>query len=236
VGPQKAKIRLVLILCPLLVLLSCGGLATKNHPPLVFALNLSAQPVSLALAKGTESLVTIDSLGPLASRALTKVEVTDGVILRQGTPGTPPVKEWADPAGAAYSLRFEAGELYAIVVDPRGQAALYSVPETYSSDPKLCIVNATATTLSQVQAAATWAKNVKVYTQDVAPVVPSEFLSFEPKTLGLYWQTLDQVSEGAYTPAQGFDGHPLKFSFEAGRYYLFLAGNGAVRDITPTLD
>lgn len=234
--PQKAKIRPLLLLAPLVLVISCGGLATKNHAPMVFALNLSDHPVSLALAKGTEALVTIDSLGPMASRPLTRLEATDGVILRQGSPGVPPVKEWTDPAGVAYPLRFEVGQLYAIVVDPRGQAALYSVPETYSSDPKLCIVNATATTLSQVQAAATWAKNIKVYTQDVAPVVPSEFLSFEPKTLGLYWQTLDQVADGTYTPAQGFDGHPLKFSFEAGRYYLFLAGNGAVRDITPTLD
>lgn len=220
----------------LLLISSCSGLATKNHAPLVFALNLSDHPVSLSLAKGTESLVAIESLGPMASRPLTKMAVTDGVVLRQGEPGLPPVKEWSDAAGVAYSLQFEMGQLYAIVVDPLGKAALYAVPETYSADPKLCIVNATATTLSQVQAAAIWAKNVKVYAQDVAPVVPSEFYSFEPKTLALYWQTLDQVPDDGYTPAQGFDGHPLKFSFESGRYYLFLAGNGAVRDITPTLD
>lgn len=217
------------------LLSSCGGLATKNHPPLVFALNLSSAPVTLHLMKGDEVLAGFDTLAPQESRPLVRIAEADGVILRQtGADGAS--SEWADPAGSPYSLRFQAGSLYALVVDPLGQAALYALPETYSSDPKLCIVNAGATTLAQVQAAPAWAKNVKVYAQDVAPVVPSEFHSFKAQTLGLYWQTLDQVEDATYVTAAGFDGKPLRTTFEEGRYYVFLAGVGAVRDLTPTLD
>jgi len=236
VTPRDSTLSPIALVLSLFLLASCGGLATKGHPPLVFALNLSSEPVSLSLVRGTEVLQSIPSLGPLQSQPLTKVEVSDGVVLRQGPGGTSPAQDWTDPAGVPYSLRFEKGQLYAIVVDPLGRVALYAVPETYSSDPKLCIVNVTGTTLGQVQAAAAWAKNVKVYAQDVAPAVPSEFHSFGPKTLGLYWQTLEQVPGGTHTPALGVDGNPLKLTFESGRYYLFLAGNGAVRDLTPTLD
>ncbi len=49
--------------------------------------------------------------------------------------------EWTDPAGTPYALRFQEGHLYAVVVDAAGQAAVYDLPETYSSDPKLCVVN-----------------------------------------------------------------------------------------------
>lgn len=203
---------------------------------MVFALNLSAQPTFLALVKDDTVLASFPSVGPLESLPLIKVDVSEGVVLRSGGGDATPGSDWTDPSGTPYSLRFQNGHLYAIVVDPLGHAAVYSLPETYSSDPKLCVVNVTSTTLSQVQAAPDWAKNVKVYAQDVVPVVPSEFYSFEPKTLGLYWQTLGQAPDGLHTVARGADGRPLRPPFETGRYYLFLAGNGAIHDLTPTLD
>lgn len=220
----------------MVVLASCNGLATKGHEPMVFALNLSSQPVSLTLGKEGSEALRIDSLQPRESRPLTRLPRAEGVILRQGPAGAGADREWTDPSGTPYALSFSDGQLYALIVDPQGQAAVYALPETYSSDPKLCIINASPDTLVQVQVAPAWARNVKVYSQDVAPVVPSEFYSFAPKTLGLYWQTKEQAAAGAHTDALGLDGRPLRTSFEAGRYYLFLAGDGAVRDLTPTLD
>lgn len=220
----------------LLLLSSCSGLTTKDHPPLVFALNLSSETVSLSLVGGDKVLAAFPEVAPLESRPLTKVPVSDGVVLTM-IPGEQTAEmPWTDPSGTPYSLRFQTGRLYAIVVDSLGKAALYSLPETYTADPKLCVVNVLPTTLAQVQAAPDWAKNVKVYSQDVAPVVPSEFYSFEPKTLGLYWQTQEQTADGSHTVAIGDDGRPQRPTFEANRYYLFLAGDGAVRDLTPTLD
>ena len=220
----------------LLVLASCNGLSTKNHRPLVFALNLSSGPVSLVLAKDEAVLAAFENLAPLESRPLTKVPVIDGAVLRHGAGVQPATTEWTDPSGTPYNLRLQEGGLYAIVVDPLGQAALYTLPETFSNDPKLCVVNVTGSTLSQVQAAPDWAKNVKIYAQDVVPIVPSEFYSFEPKTLSLYWQTLDQTASGAHFTAKGIDGRPLRQTFASGRYYLFLAGDGTLRDLTPNLD
>ena len=220
----------------LLVLTSCNGLSTKNHQPLVFALNLSSETVSLILSKDEAVLAAFANLAPLESRSLTKVPVIDGAVLRHGTGIQPATTEWTDPSGTPYSLRFQEGGLYAIVVDPLGQAAIYTLPETFSSDPKLCVVNVTGATLSQVQAAPDWAKNVKIYVQDLVPVVPTEFYSLEPKTLGLYWQTLEQTAEGDHFTAKGLDGNPVRQTFAEGRYYLFLAGDGALRDLTPNLD
>ena len=218
----------------MIVLASCNGLTTKDHPPLVYALNLSPDSISLALVKGDSVLATFPSVGPLESRPLTRVDNVDGAVLRFDRSGS--ATDWTDPSGTPYSLRFQPGRLYAIVVDPNGKAAVYSLPENYSSDPKLCIVNVTSSNLSQVQAAPDWAKNVKVYAQDVVPVVPSEFYSFEPKTLGLYWQNSEQTPDNAHTAALGPDGKPLRQSFESHRYYLFLAGDGSIRDLTPALD
>jgi len=215
----------------LAALVSCNGLATKDHPPLVYALNLSSTTTSLSLVKGSEVLASFPSVRPMESRPLTTVQVTDGAVLKFGRDTV-----WTDPSGTAYGLRFQPGQIYALVVDPSGKAALYFLPETYSSEPKLCLVNVSSASLPQVQAAPDWAKNVKVYAQDVVPVVPSEFYSLEPKTLGLYWQTLAQMAEGGHTVALGTDGKPLRQSFESGRYYLFLAGDGSVRDLTPALD
>ena len=225
-----------MLIVVLLTFASCNGLATKNHQPLVFALNLSSSPVSLVLTKDQNELVVFPNLAPLESRPLFKVPVSDGVLLRHGSGLQPAITEWTDPSGTPYSLKFQEGGLYAIVVDLQGQAALYSLPETFSDEPKLCIVNVTGKTLSQVQAAPDWAKNVKVYAQDAVPVVPSEFYSIEPKTLGLYWQTLEQTAKGEHTTAKGLDGKPLRQAFVDGRYYLFLAGEGSVRDLTPNLD
>lgn len=226
----------ILLVLTVLTLGSCNGLSTKNHPPMVFALNLSAAPVSLALVRDSGTLVEFASIGPGESRPLTKVQSATGVVLRQGKGGETPSVSWTDPSGTPYNLRFQTGELYALVVDPTGQAAFYALPETYSDDPKLCVVNVLPTTLSQVQAAPDWAKNVKVYAQDLVPVVPSEFYSIEPKTLGLYWQTLDQVSKGDHTTALGPDGRPLRQTFLSGHSYLFLAGKGDIRDLSPTID
>ena len=224
------------LLVVLLSFASCNGLATKNHHPLVFALNLSSSPVSLVLTKDQNELVVFPNLAPLESRPLTKVPVGDGVLLRHGAGLQPATTEWTDPSGSPYSLKFQEGGLYAIVVDLQGQAALYSLSETFSGEPKLCIVNSTDKSLSQVQAAPDWAKNVKVYVQDLAPVVPSEFYSIAPQTLGLYWQTLEQTAKGDHLSAKGFDGKPLRQSFLEGRYYLFLAGDGSIRDLTPNVD
>lgn len=218
------------------VLMSCNGLNSKDHAPLVFALNLSSKTVSLSLVAGTTELVTFPSVVPLESRALTKVADVDGAVLLTSAGGTSPTTEWTDPSGTPYSLRLQPGRLYAIVVDPAGKAALYSLPETYSDDPKVSFVNGTSATLSQVQAAPDWAKNVKAYAQDLAPVVPTEFYSLEPKTLGFYWQTLEQTADGGHTVAVGADGAPLRPTLETGRYYLFLAGDGSLRDLTPTID
>jgi hypothetical protein len=226
----------VALVLALWLLASCNGLATKNHDPFVFALNLSSASVSLALEKNEVVLAKFLNLTPMESRPLTRLEPIDGAVLRQGVGDQPAGTSWTDPSGTAYSLRFQTGHLYAIVVDPSGQAALYTLPETYSTDPKVCIVNVTGNTLSQVQAAPDWSKNVKVYAQDLVPVVPSEFYSIEPKTLGLYWQRIDQINQGGYISSLGPDGKPLRQIFEAGRFYLFLAGDGAVRDLTPTLD
>lgn len=214
---------------------SCSGLTTKDHPPLVFALNLGQTTAHLSLVKGDEVLVDFAAVEPLESRPLTRVPVTEGAVLRLGVTD-PPGTDWTDPSGTPYNLRLQNGHLYAIVVDFTGKAALYSLPEVYSSDPKLCVVNATPYTLSQIQVAPDWAKNVKVYAQDVAPVIPSEFYSFEPKTLGLYWQTLEQVADGGHSAALGSDGQVLRNSFDSDRYYLFLAGEGSLRDLTPQLD
>lgn len=203
---------------------------------MVFALNLSSKTVSLSLEGDNEVLVSFLSVGPLESRPLTKLVSAEGVVLKASLEDSGVSTDWTDPSGTPYSLRFQEGHLYAVVVDPRGQAAVYALPETYSQDPKVCIVNATPQTLSQVQVAPDWAKNVKIYAQDMAPVVPTEFYSVEPKVLGLYWQTLEQVGDGAHSAAQGSDGKPLRFSFENDRYYLFLAGEGSLRDLTPTLD
>jgi len=202
----------------------------------VYALNLSSQTVSLSLVQGGADLVRFESLAPLESRPLTKVAASDGVVLQVGTEGGESLSPWTDPSGTPYALRFQPGHLYAIVVDPLGRAALYFLPETYSDDPKLCIVNVTPTTLAQVQAAPDWAKNVKVYAQDVVPVVPSEFYALEPKTLGFYWQTLDQLPDNAHTVALGPEGDPIRPTLEPNHYYLFLAGDGSIRDLTPTLD
>ena len=220
----------------LTLLVSCNGLATKNHEPYVFALNLSSVSVSLALEKNEVVLAKFPDLAPMESRPLTRLAPVEGAVLRQGAAGQPTSTSWTDPSGTSYSLRFQPGHLYAIVVDPLGQAALYSLPEIYSTDPKICVVNVASATLSQVQAAPDWAKNVKVYIQDLVPVVPSEFYSLEPKTLGLYWQTLDQATQGGHETAASPDGKPLRQAFESHRFYLFLAGDGAVRDLTPTLD
>lgn len=190
----------------------------------------------MILSKDAAEFAVFANLKPLESRPLLKVPVGDGAVLRVGSGVQPATKEWTDPSGTPYSLKFQEGGLYAVVVDPLGQAALYSLPETFSNDPKLCIVNVTAATLSQVQAAADWAKNVKVYAQDVVPVVPSEFYSVEPKTLGLYWQTLEQSAKGDHVTAHGLDSKPLRQSFLEGRYYLFLAGEGSIRDLTPNLE
>ena len=220
----------------LLSLGSCSDLATKNHPPLVFALNLSPVSVSLALVHEGAVLVDFSNLAPMESQRFTRIEASNDVVLRQGAGGQAPVNEWTDPSGTPYALRFQEGHLYAVIVDPKGQAALYSLPETYSSDPKIGIVNVTDRTLAQVQAAPDWAKNVKLYAQDLVPVVPSEFYSVEPKVLGMYWQTLAQAGSGAHTTALDALGKPLRQTFEPNHYYLFLAGDGAVRDVTPTLD
>jgi len=204
----------------------------------VFALNLSPHPVSLSLAKGDQVLVGFENLASMESRPLARLDAVEGAVLRLETvPGTEPL-EWTDPSGTPYQLQFRAGELYAIVVDPQGKAALYSLPETYSDDPKVCIVNGLGRVLSQVQVAPDWAKNVKIYTQDVVPVVPSEFYSVPAKSLGLYWQTVDQTLSGAHETARGFDGKPLRQAFEADHYYLLLAGatEGVIRDLTPHLD
>ncbi len=203
---------------------------------MVFALNLSSQTVSLALMSDGVALVEFPHLAPMQSERMTALAPVDGVVLVQGLTGQTATTEWTDPSGTPYSLRFQTGYSYAVIVDPKGQAALYSLPETYSSDPKLCIVNTTNRTLSQVQAAPDWAKNVKVYAQDMVPVVPSELFSFPPKLLGLYWQTLEQASTGTYTKALGFDGKPLRQNFESDHIYLFLAGESALRDLTPALD
>ena len=220
----------------LLVFTSCSGLSTKNHRPLVFALNLSSSSVSLVLVKDSTVLADFSNLAPLESRRLTQVPEVDGAILRHGAGGGTVTTEWTDPSGTPYSLRLSAGGLYAIIVDTQGQAALYTLPETYSDDPKVCFVNSGPGSLSQIQAAPEWAKNVKVYIQDISPVVPSEFYSIEPKTLGLYWQTVDQAPKGDHTAAKGLDGKPLRQAFLPGRYYLFLAPEGSVRDLTPNLD
>jgi len=181
-------------------------------------------------------LAKFPNLAPMESRPLSRLPAVEGAVLRQGLGDQPASSNWTDPSGTAYALRFQPGQFYAIVVDPLGQAALYSLPETYSTDPKVCVINVTGTFLSQVQAAPDWSKNIKVYAQDVVPMVPSEFYSIEPKTLGLYWQTLDQVKDGGYITAQDAEGKPLRQVFEPRRFYLFLAGDGAVRDLTPTLD
>jgi hypothetical protein len=219
-----------------LALASCNGLSTKNHPPLVFALNLSSNSVSLVLAKDDVELAVFANLAPLESRRLVKVPVSDGAFLRHGTGLQPATVEWTDPSGTPYGLKLQEGGLYAVIVDAQGQAALYTLPETFSDEPKLCIVNSSSATLSQIQAAPDWAKNVKVYAQDVVPVVPTEFFSVEPKTLGLYWQTLEQTAKGEHVTAKGPDGKPLRQAFLQGHYYLFLAGEGSVRDLTPNLD
>jgi len=211
-------------------------LATKNHDPFVFAFNLSSNSVSLALVKNEKVLVKFSNLAPMESRPLTRLAAVDGAVLREDLGDQSAAENWTDPSGTAYALRVQSGHLYAIVVDPLGHAALYSLSETYSTDPKICLINVSGTPLSQVQAAPDWSKNVKIYAQDVVPMVPSEFYSIEPKTLSLYWQTLDQVKPGTYVTAQGLDGKPLRQTFESGRFYLFLAGDGAVRDLTPTLD
>jgi hypothetical protein len=220
----------------LLLLASCSGLSSKSHRPLVFALNLSPSPVSLALVKDSATLLDIPILAPLENSPLRAAADEDGVFLRHGPAGGPAETEWTDPSGTPYSLRLQSGRIYAIVVDPTGQASLYTLPETYNDEPKLSVVNVTKATLSQVQVAPDWAKNIKVYSQDVAPIVPSEFYSFEPKTLGLYWQTLDQVNSGAHVTALDADGQPLRQVFRNGHYYLFLAGDGSVRDLTPATD
>jgi len=225
-----------MVLAALALLASCSGLSSKSHRPLVFALNLSSAPVSLAIVKGSETLIDIPILAPLDSSVLKSTTEEDGVVLRHGAGGSPPDIGWTDPSGTPYSLKLASGRIYAIVVDPTGQASLYGLPETYTHQPKLTIVNVTARTLSQVQVAPDWAKNVKVYSQDVAPVVPSEFYSFDAKTLGLYWQTQNQVVSGAFVTALGPDGLPLREPFRNGHYYLFLAGDGAVRDLTPVTD
>lgn len=223
-------------LAVLLLLASCSGLSSKSHRPLVFALNLSSGPVSLALVKGDEMLVDIPVLAPLDSSPLKASVDSDGVVLRHGPGGGPPETNWTDPSGTPFSLRLASGRIYAIVVDPSGQASLYGLPETYTDQPKLTVVNVTSGTLSQVQVAPDWGKNVKVYSQDIAPVVPSEFYSFDAKTLGLYWQTQGQIPSGAHVTALDPDGSPLRQVFRNGHYYLFLAGDGAVRDITPAAD
>jgi hypothetical protein len=219
-----------------MLLVSCNGLSTKNHDPYVFAINLSSGPVSLTLVHGGTTLVKFENLAPLESRPLTRLQSMGGVVLRQGIGDQEPTTSWTDSSGTPYALRFQVGLLYAIVVDPLGQAALYSLPSMPSLDPKLCLLNVTGTSLTQVQAAPDWSKNVKVYAQDLVPMVPSEFYSIEPKTLGLYWQSLDQTGSVGYQTAMGLDGKPLRQSFEAGHFYLFLAGDGSIRDLTPTLD
>ncbi len=224
------------VLALLLLLASCSGLSSKSHRPLVFALNLSPAPVSLALVKGTDMFVDIPLLAPLDSSPLRAVPEDDAVVLRHGPGGSPPETNWTDPSGTPYALRLQSGRIYAIVVDTTGQASMYGLPETYNDQPKLTVVNVTATSLSQVQVAPDWGKNVKVYTQDVAPVVPSEFYSFEAKPMGLYWQTPDQVNSGAHVTALDPEGQPLRQAFRNGHYYLFLAGDGAVRDLTPAAD
>jgi hypothetical protein len=224
------------VLALLVLLASCSGLSSKSHRPLVFALNLSAAPVSLALVKGTDMLVDIPLLAPLDSSPMRAVAEEDNIVLRHGAGASPAETDWTDPSGTPYSLRLQSGRIYALVVDTAGQASMYALPETYNDQPKLTVVNVTATTLSQVQVAPDWAKNVKVYTQDLAPIVPSEFYSFEAKTLGLYWQTPDQVNSGAHVTALDPEGQPLREAFRNGHYYLFLAGDGAVRDLTPASD
>ena len=219
-----------------ILLTSCNGLSTRTHQPFVFALNLSPNTVSLGLFKGEKVLVDISALAPGESQKLTRVLDVDGAVLRIGEAGVLPSTEWTDPSGTPYSLRFQPGHLYAIVVDPKGQAAVYSLPEAYSDDPRLCVVNVLDKTIAQVQAAPDWAKNVKVYIQDLPPVVPTEFYSLSPKTLGLYWQTLAQAATGSHSTAMGADGKPLRQNFETGHYYLFLAGEGSMRDVTPKLE
>jgi len=227
---------LTLLTLALLALASCNGLATKNHKPLVFALNLSSGPVSLILSKDSNELAVFANLAPMESRPLTGIAAADGVVLRYGVGLQPVTSEWTDPSGTPYNLRFQVGSLYAVVVDTQGHAAVYTLPETFSTDPKVCVVNSSSETLAQVQAAPDWGKNVKIYVQDVVPVVPSEFYSIDPKTLGLYWQTGEQVSRGAHFTAKALDGKPLRASFLNDRYYLFLAGEGSLRDLTPTLE
>ena len=219
-----------------MLLVSCNGLSTKNHDPYVFAINLSSGPVSLTLVRGSTTLAKFEDLAPLESRPLTRLKAIDGAVLRQGIGDQGPTTSWTDSSGTPYALRFQTGSLYAIVVDPLGQAALYSLPATASLDPKLCLLNVTGTTLAQVQAAPDWSKNVKVYAQDLVPMVPSEFYTIEPRALGLYWQALDQTGSVGYQTAMGLDGKPLRQGFESGRFYLFLAGDGSVRDLTPILD
>lgn len=224
------------LLVALMALTSCSGLATKSHRPFVFALNLSQTTVSLVLEKDSTKLVEFSNVAPLESRPLTKVAEVDGAVLRHSPGGVSPSTEWTDPSGTPYSLKLQDGGLYAIVVDPQGQAALYTLPETYTNDPKVCLVNSGLVRLAQVQAAPDWAKNVKIYNEDVVPVIPSEFYSIEPKTLGLYWQTLEQVPRGEHTVAKGLDGKPLRQPFLEGRYYLILVPEGSIRDLTPNLD
>ena len=225
-----------LVAAALVMLASCSGLSSRAHRPLVFALNLSKAPVSLALVKDSSTLFDIPVLAPLESSPLRAAADQDGVMLRHGPAGGPAETEWTDPSGTPYSLRLQTGRIYAIVVEPSGQASFYALPENYNDQPKVSLVNVTNKTLSQVQVAPDWAKNVKVYSQDVAPVVPSEFYSFEAKTLGLYWQTLDQTNSGAHVTALDAAGEPLRQVFRNGHYYLFLAGDGSVRDLTPSAD
>lgn len=231
----KSKIALTSLILTL-VLSSCGVLGTAAHPPLVFALNLSSQTVSVELVHDSLVSTEFKSLLPMESRPLVKVDAETKVVLRQSSSDASGWSEWTDPSGLPYSFDLRAGHSYSIVINAEGKAAFYEQSETYSNDPKLCVVNVTLANLSQVQAAPAWAKNVKMYTQDVVPEIPSEFYSVPERTLGLYWQTIDQVATGEFKTALGLDGSPLRMKFEIGRTYLFLAGNGAVRDITPKLD
>src|SRR5262249_39612074 len=105
VAPRKS----ISVLAVLALLASCSGLSSKAHRPLIFALNLSTGPVSLALVKGSEPLVDIPILAPLDSSTLRSGPDEDGVVLRHGSGGGPAETEWRDPSGTAYSLRLQTG-------------------------------------------------------------------------------------------------------------------------------
>lgn len=234
------RVLMTACLAVLFVLVPSCGVFTTGQKPLVFAVNLSPQPVDIQIIEDGHTVAQFQSLGTNDIRPMIPISVTHEVSLRVLSPGQPPVL-WTDHSGLSYTVRLSRRATYAAVVDPQGRPALITVHRDNSPMPKLSFINVTSGPLAQVEVAPDFNKNIKAYLQNVPPNQPAEFAPLPSRPLAVFWQTAGQNFTGDYFSIQNAQGRPLMTSFADNHFYLALLGNnlssqekhGLIQDITP---